>query len=157
MANEKFLCSAKTVFVGLAVLVVLAFVSCGSSSSDETETYVPKIGKAKLLAPKGSGARMVPAGMTKRDLDRAFNAYFELHLSAMRSVGDREKIDKEMDEYWREMGSMARSGRIILVANRSECRVIEADSKYSKVKILNGPKHQFGKTFWVYSPTVVNQ
>jgi hypothetical protein len=156
MANEKFLCSAKTVFVGLAVLVVLAFVSCGSSSSDETETYVPKIGKAKLLAPKGSGARMVPAGMTKGDLDRAFNAYFEPHLSVLRGEGEAE-INKEMDDYVREINHMAESGRFTLVVNGTECRVIEADSNYSKVKILDGPSHQFGKTFWVYSPTVVNQ
>jgi hypothetical protein len=69
----------KMVLIGSAVLLVLALVSCGGSSSEETEPYVPKIGKAKLLVPKESGIRMVPAGMTKSDLDRVFNTYFELH------------------------------------------------------------------------------
>jgi hypothetical protein len=74
----------------------------------------------------------------------------------MRSVGDREKIDKEMDEYWREMDIIARSGRVTLLLLGTECRVIEADSRYSKVKILNGPRHQLGKTFWVPSAAIVN-
>jgi hypothetical protein len=47
----------------------------------------------------------------------------------MRSVGDREKIDKEMDEYWREMDIIARSGRVTLLLLGTECRVIEADSR----------------------------
>jgi hypothetical protein len=156
VANLKPQNFLKTVLIGLAVLLVMALVSCGGSSSDETEPYVPKIGKAKIIAPEGSGARMVPAGMTKSDLDRVFNAYFEVHSSAMRSVGEREIIDKEKNEYWREMDNMAKSGRVTLLLLGTECRVVEADSRYSKVKILNGPRHQLGKTFWVPSVAVVN-
>jgi len=157
VANLKPQNFLKRVLIGLAVLLVMALVSCGGSSSDETEPYIPKIGKAKLLAPKGSDARMVPAGITKGDLDQAFKAAMEPYFSVLRNGPTPTEVEKmRTGEAWNEWYKLAESGRIILILNGTECRVIEADSKYSKVKILNGPSHQFGKTFWVYSPTVVN-
>jgi len=152
MANVKLPNYVKTVLIGLAVLVVLVSVSCGSSSSDETEPYVPKIGKAKLLHPKGRGA--VPAGITKGDLDRFMKWGFKPFSSIPRN---ETELEKTREEWLKEYSNMVESSRIALVASGTKCSVIEADSKYCKVKILEGPSHQFGKTFWVFSPTVVNQ
>lgn len=156
MANLKLPNILRTVVIGLAVLLVMALVSCGGSSSDETEPYVPKIGKAKLIAPEGSGVRMVPAGMTKGDLDKAFKTVREPYFSVLRNESAAEK-KKKMDEYQSEFYDLQMSGRVTLLLLGTECRVIEADSRYSKVKVLNGPRHQLGKTFWVPSVTVVNQ
>ena len=155
MANLKLPNFFKTVIIGSAVLLMMALVSCGGSSSNETESYVPKIGKAKIIPPKGSGARMVPAGITKRDLDEAFKTVTEPYFAVVRN-GPTEVEKMRTGEAWNDFYKLAGSGRITLVLNGTECRVIEADSRYSKVKILNGPRHQLGKTFWVPSVAVVN-
>ena len=89
MANVKLPNFVRTVLIGLAVLVVLVSVSCGSSSSDETEPYVPIIGKAKLLHPKVRA--MVPAGITKGDLDRAVKVALKPYSSIPRNEGELEK------------------------------------------------------------------
>jgi hypothetical protein len=152
MANAKLPNFLKTLLIGLVVLAVLAPGGCGSSPSDETEPYVPKIGKAKLLHPKRKAT--VPAGMTKGDLDRLFKATLKPYSSIPRN--ERE-LEKTRDEAFEEFVDMKMSGRILWVVSGTECRVIEADSKYSKVRILEGPSHQFGKTVWVFSSTVVNR
>ena len=91
--------------------------------------------------------------MTEADLDR-----FEKW--AVKAMSARLHKKKEREKMWnksmREYSDIAMSGRIALVGNGTKCRVIEAGTKYCKVKILEGQSHTLGKTAWVFSSTVVN-
>ena len=91
--------------------------------------------------------------MTKADLDR----FEKWTLKAMSARLHKQKELKKMwNESMQEYADMAMSGRIVLVGNGTKCRVIEAGTKYCKVKILEGQSDTYGKTVWVFSSTVVN-
>lgn len=91
--------------------------------------------------------------MTKADLDRFERLAVKAMSVRLHNQKERLKMwNKSMQEY----ADIAMSGRIALVGNGTKCRVIEAGTKYCKVKILGGQSDTFGKTVWVFSSTVVN-
>jgi hypothetical protein len=147
MDNAKLPSFSKTVFIGLSVLVVLAFVACEKSSSPPT----PSTGEAILVHPEG---RAVPVAETKEYLDQ-FMEWGEKTLPL--GLAPQEDQEELLEESQREYLDLIESDMLVFVASGTECRVLEAGPKYSEVKILEGPDRVYGGTFWVFSSTIRNQ
>lgn len=145
MDNSMLLNFWKTVSIGFVVLMVLILSSCESSTSSPE---IPKIGKAILSNPEGE---RVPIGATKEDLDQWVEVVKGVTPSLFKEDGEEKFMAAG-----RELQDMYMSERVFLLPSGMKCDVLEAEPKYCKVQILEGPEQIYAKIFWVFSSCVVN-